>query len=98
MELRKKERDLLKQIKVQEITIFDIKKQVQRTNEINRTLIEKTKERDIPLQKSIQERDEAAKQLDRLLQDLKAFQEQTELIQAEKQVERTKCTKLEKEL
>jgi SMC interacting uncharacterized protein involved in chromosome segregation len=98
VELRKKERDLLKQIKVQEITIFDIKKQVQRTNEINRTLIEKTKERDIPLQKSIQERDEAAKQLDRLLQDLKAFQEQTELIQAEKQVERTKCTKLEKEL
>lgn len=98
MELRKKERDLLKQIKVQEITIFDIKKQVQRTNEINRTLIEKTKERDIPLQKSIQERDEAAKQLDRLLQDLKAFQEQTELIQAEKQVEKTKCTKLEKEL
>jgi SMC interacting uncharacterized protein involved in chromosome segregation len=98
VELRKKERDLLKQIKVQEITIFDIKKQVQRTNEINRTLIEKTKERDIPLQKSIQERDEAAKQLDRLLQDLKAFQEQTELIQAEKQVEKTKCTKLEKEL
>ena len=98
MELRKKERDLLKQIKVHEITIFDIKKQVQRTNEINRTLIEKTKERDIPLQKSIQERDEAAKQLDRLLQDLKAFQEQTELIQAEKQVEKKKCTRLEEEL
>ena len=73
MELRKKERDFLKQIKAQEITIADIKKQVQRTNEINRTLIEKTKERDLPLQKSLQERDEAAKQLDRLLQDLKAF-------------------------
>ena len=73
MELRKKERDFLKQIKAQEMTISDIKKQVQRTNEINRTLIEKTKERDLPLQKSLQERDEAAKQLDRLLQDLKAF-------------------------
>ena len=73
MELRKKERDFLKQIKAQEMTISDIKKQVHRTNEINRTLIEKTKERDLPLQKSLQERDEAAKQLDRLLQDLKAF-------------------------
>jgi hypothetical protein len=59
VELRKRERLLLQQASQHETTISDLKRQVKRSNEISRELIEKVKDRELPISRLTMERDEA---------------------------------------
>ena len=77
--------------------IADFKKQVQRSNEINRSLIDKIKEKELPLQRCMQERDEVMQQSELLLKDLVVLREQKEALHSESTRERNKVSLAEQE-
>jgi len=57
VELRKRERELTKQMQQQETTIASLKKQVKRSNQISRELIDKVKAKNDPIQRLTEQRD-----------------------------------------
>jgi septal ring factor EnvC (AmiA/AmiB activator) len=57
VELRKRERELTKQTQQQETTIASLKKQVKRSNQISRELIDKVKAKNDPIQRLTEQRD-----------------------------------------